>query len=264
MLADCCKIKNMSNSGADESLSLDAYDSIAFKGQSAQYLAQVIEDVLQLSRSGTIYPPAFATWRNPVLEHGLSPQPHYKEDGMLSPAEAVAVKVVADEGSALAQNLFENYDKTMLISELVGNPDGWPSDVVDGIAHFGYSLCGAIRIREKIARGEAIPTGRTIGDDLIRNLWQRYQEPLKLDNMIIGKNTVTEAVKSADELVEREIRGVPEGAKNEEELQVRMRSRRRGIELGAKIYNQVLDVAIQRGLPTTLERIVDEKIVVSP
>jgi hypothetical protein len=248
----------------ERTLSKDSYDSIAFKGGSAQYLAQIIDDIAQLSRSGAVYPPAFATWRNPELEFGMSLQPRSQDDGRLSPAEAVAVKVVADEGSAIAQNLFKSMDKTKLISELVGNPDGWPSDVVDGIADFGYSLCGAIRIRERIARGETIPTGRTIGDDLNRRLWQRYQAPLRLDGMVIRGNTVTAVAKFADELVEKEIRGVPEGAKNEKELQDRMRSRRRGIELGTKIYKQVLDVAIQRGLPTTLERTVDAKAVVPP
>ena len=242
----------------ERTLSKDVYDSIAFKGGSAQYLAQTILEVEQLSRGGAIYPPAFATWRNPELEFGMSLQPHIPNDGRLSPAEAVAVKVVADEGSAIAQNLFKSKDRTKLINELLGNSVGWPSDVVDGIADFGYGLCGAIRIREQITRGE------TIGDDLNRLLWQRYQAPLKLDGMVIRGNTVTAVAKFADELVEKEIRGVPEGAKNEEEFQDRMRSRRRGIELGAKIYKQVLDVAIQRGLPTTLERAVDNKVAVPP
>lgn len=38
-----------------------------------------------------------------------------------------------------------------------------------------------------------------------------------------------------------------------------MKSRRRGIEVGAKIYKQVLDVAIQRGMSATLEKLVTTK-----
>ena len=158
----------------EKALSTDSYDSIAFKDRSAQYLAETIDDITQLSRRGPIYPPEFATCRNPELEYGVSLQQHIQDDGRLSPAEAVAIKVMADEGSAMAQNLFESTSKTRLISETVGDPGGWLSDVVDGMADFGYSLCGTIRIREKMVEGETIPTGSTNRDDTDRLLWQRW------------------------------------------------------------------------------------------
>lgn len=201
-------------------LSRDSYDSIAFKGNSAQYLSGVMAEVFQMAEKGTIYPPAFATWRNPELEYGISLRPHNQDDGRLSPAEAVAIKVMADEGSAMAQNLFKSMDKNKLISEIVGNPDGWPSDIVDGMADFGYNLCGAISIRERIARGETIPTGRTIKDDLDRPLWQMYQAPLKLDGMVIKGNTVAAITKFVNELVEKEIRGVPNGLKMKKNFRI--------------------------------------------
>jgi len=230
---------------------------LVFKGNSAQYLAQVIDEVVQLARSGAIYPPTFATWREPELENGLSSHPHDRNEGRLSPAEAVAIRVLADEGSAIAQNLFESTEKTRLINEIVGTPDGWPSDVVDGMADFGYQLRGALRIRDRIARGEAIPAGKTIGESLDRRLWERYVTPLKLDGMSVRGNTVTAVAEETNSLVDQQIRGNPEGARNEKELQDRMRSRRRGIELGSRVYKQVLDVAMQRGLPATLDRTIN-------
>lgn len=230
-------------------LSTDSYDSIAFKGESTQYLAKIIADITQLSRSGAIYPPAFATWRNPELEYNISSRPHNQYDGRLSPAEAVAVKTMADEGSAIAQNT----DKYKLISEVVGDPNGWSYDIVDGMANFGYSLCGAIQIREQIVRGERISTGRINEDSFDRDLRQRFQVPLRLDGMAIKGNTVAAITKFANESVEESIKA--EGVKNEEEFQARVKSRRKGIELGAKIYMQVLNIAIQRGMSTTLEKL---------
>lgn len=247
------------DSANEKSISGDAYESLAFKGNSAQYLVQVIDEVTQLSQQGDIYPPAFATWREPILKHGLSTKPNYENDSRLSPAEAVAIRVMADEGSAIAQNLFESTDKTKLINGIIGTPDAWPSDVVDGMAHFGYQLCGAARIRDRIIRGESIPTGKTMRELVDHRLWKRYKAPLQLDGMVIRGNTVTAITEEANSLVEQEIRGVPEGAKDEKELQDRMNSRRRGIEIGAKIYKDVLEVATQRGLRTTVEKTVEIK-----
>jgi hypothetical protein len=80
--------------------------------------------------------------------------------------------------------------------------------------------------------------------------------------MVIRGNTVVAISKFADDFVEQKIRG--EGAKNEEELQIRMKSRRGGIKLGANIYKQVLDVATQKGLPTGLEKKIEAKVVTPP
>jgi len=44
----------------ETALSGDSYGSIAFRGMSAAYLAQVIIEVRTLSEGGDIYPPSFA------------------------------------------------------------------------------------------------------------------------------------------------------------------------------------------------------------
>jgi len=75
--------------------------------------------------------------------------------------------------------------------------------------------------------------------------------------MSVRGNTVTAVAEETNSLVDQQIRGNPEGARNEKELQDRMRSRRRGIELGSRVYKQVIDIAMQRGLPTTLDRTIN-------
>lgn len=247
----------------NQALSLDAYESIAFKGSSAQYLADSIRDITALSQQGDLYPPSFATFRETEIE-GISLRPHDQREGRVSPAEAVACKALADEGSAMAQSFGRGKGESILFEEIAGFPNAWPTDIFEGMGDFGNSLHGAIRARELIQSGISIPTGKTNGEELDRRLWELYQSSLQRDGMIIGKNTVEAVSKDANGFVEQRIRGIPEGAQKEEELQNRMKSRRRGIELGEKIYQETLDVAIQRGVPTRLDSAITVKTSLSP
>jgi len=138
-----------------------------------------------------------------------------------------------------------------MIQEIVGDPG--VMDVVDGMANLGYGLLNAVSIREKIFRGEKL-TGKTIGDALNRELVNRFKIPFELDGMSVRSNVVLAAREMAGETVERDIRNMREWAKTESDLQSRMQSHCHGIELGARIYQQVLGIAIQRGLPMTLKK----------
>lgn len=250
------------NSGM-KSLSTNAYDSIAFKGGSAQYLADSIRDIIALSQQGDLYPPSYATWRETEIE-SISLHPHDQREGRISPAEAVACKALADEGSAMAQSFGRGKNEAELFEKIAGFPNAWSTDIFEGMGDFGNSLHGAIRARELISSGKSIPTGKTIGEESDRRLWEQYQLPLRQDGMKVGKHTAAAAREEANGFVDQRIRGVPEGAKGESDLQNRMKSRVRGIELGEKIYLQVFDVAIQRGLRTSLSVAVDTNLPSQP
>ena len=244
------------NETTEIALSQNPYDIIAFKGQNPQYLAGVIKEITELSSKGPIYPPHFVTSHKPRPENRILLQPDTQYAGRLSPAEAVAMQVIADAGSAIAKILAKGSDGAKLVRRTVGYPGCWLGDIVVGIASFGYNLRGAMRIRRRIAEGEAIPKNRTFRDLLDIDLLQTYDEPLKLDGMVIKENTVAAAIKSASESAEneRKINEFPRSTKDEKVLQNRRRSKRRGVELGATIYLRILKLAIKRGLSATLEK----------
>jgi len=245
--------------GNDNEMGLitDSYDSIAFKGQSTQYLSNVLTEVAQMALVGEIYPPAFATsWSNSRLENGLTLQQLHPEDGRLTPAEAVAIRVLAEEGAALAQNFFKSYEKTKLIQTITDDPEGSPAEIVAGMADFGYNLLKAVSLREKITKNESKPIEtKTFSDHTTKQLWVKYEGPLMLDKMAIDKHTINAAISDATEAIETKI----EEPGNKENLSARIRSRRKGIELGAKIFQQVKNIAVQNGMSTTLENLVTVK-----
>ena len=167
----------------------------------------------------------------------------------------MALRILADEGAAIAQNSGKGDKILKMIQEIVG--DKGVMDVVDGMANFGYRILEAVNIREKILNGEQI-TGKSMRDTLNRTRLNRFKILLEIDQMSVRNNTVLAARAMAGETVERDIRSMPEWAKTEADFQARMKSHCYGIELGARIYQQVLEVAIQNGLPMTLKKEVEE------
>jgi hypothetical protein len=236
----------------DRSISLDAYDSLVFKGGSAQYIAEVIALVKKLSVEGDIYPPSFATSREPVIEYGLRSQPDSENSGRLTEAEAVAIKALADENSGLSQSLGKGSKTNRKIMEALGEKNLWIFDVVDGMASFGYRLRGALSVRDKILRGESVSSGSSINNKLEQLNLSLFEKGLRMDGMALRNNTVSAACDVAIGYAKDEITQSPEGARNLDEINSRIHSRTVGINLGSKIFTQVFQLAEQRGLPTKL------------
>lgn len=227
---------------------LDAYSTLIFRGgASKQHVENVCADIELLQRNGPIYPPDFATFGKRIPDHGVTNIVDSVYGG-IAPAEAVALQIVANEGSGIAQTFATRFEVTQLLIDLMGDPNCWPMDVAEGMAHFGYGVCSAARIREMIYNAVE-PGNRTIGDAVDRLKWDRYKNPLLADGLTIRSKTVAAIVSSCVEQITKNLQG--EGTRAFD-MPHRFASRKTGIEKAAVIYQEVLALAQRRGLSTAV------------
>lgn len=222
--------------------------SIAFKGSSATLLTGAIEEVRMFVNNGElIYPPTtFPTVKNPVpksslqarLEHGII-------IGPITPPEAVAIKVLLDESSALAQAFGTSFHISNMLSEALNLPQGgWQHDVIEGISELGYQVGIAAGVREQMLAGNnPKPDAKTWKSRIITFWHSQYALPLEKDGMTIGVNTTKAIQEYINQKAETEIPSNPEGAKGSDEVQNRISSRKRGTVLGGQLYLEALGLA---------------------
>ena len=112
----------------DLQLATDALESvIAYKGNSAQLFAEAVNEVKVLTVDGKrVYPPkTFPSVRNPHPGSSILTEPDARiMSGALSSAEAVAVKVLLDESSALAQSFARSFELSRLVSQVLKMEEG--------------------------------------------------------------------------------------------------------------------------------------------
>lgn len=228
-------------------ISLDSLDNaLAFKGNSSQLFSDAVDEVKRLSSNGReIYKPDFASLRKPESAKTLKTEPDSQFDGPLNNEEAVALKILLDESSALFQHYAIDFETSDKIQEILGLPkDGWQSDAMEGIAKFGSYAGIAAGVRDQIRRNEPPPKElKTWGDRTKKDWWERFAEPLKKDGLVIGRNTVTAVEGVVAEFAERDIPKVPEGAKTPEEIRARIESQKHGAKLAGKLYLETKELA---------------------
>ncbi len=217
--------------------------SLAFQGNSAELYQNAVEEVRRLSTDNrSIYPPkTFPDVRNPIPESSLRTKPSERiMEGALSPAEAVAVKVILDESSALAQSLGIGWERSAKLRKVLKLPkEGWGHDTIEAICDFGGYVCIAAGVRELLLADEKFKEG-----DIIKKDWHdEFAKPLRKDNLTIGENTSDAIVEYLTSYYEEHIPQNSEGAKNEKEIETRIASRKHGVLLGKKLYLETLKLA---------------------
>lgn len=218
---------------------------MAFKGNNLELFRSAIDEVnIITNNGGEVFPPTFPTWRRPESGTALQREPNSTFKGHLERDEAVAVRILLDECSALYQNFGVNDSTSRKISEVLNLPDGgWQTDVMDGIAEFGMLVGIAAGVRDKIEHNEPLPKAGTWGYRIDKEWRDTFEDAIKLDNFEISRNTVEAILKSISESAERDIPSNPEGAKGKEQIQARIDSRKHGAIKAKALYLEVKELA---------------------
>lgn len=238
----------LDESGKDQRLTTDILrHSIAFKGDSSRVFSEAIAEIKMLAlHSNSLFPPNyFPSVRESRPETSIRITPDsYFFDGKLSQAEAATIIVLLNEASALCQSFAVDWKTSNKLHEALGLKEGdWQSDAIEGFSEFGDMLGWAAGIRERILREGKEPQLKTIGDHAIKGWWDKFAEPVRQDGMILGENTAEAIVEAVGEFAERDIPRNPEGAKNQEEIRARIRSKKHGARLAKDLYLETLSFA---------------------
>jgi hypothetical protein len=232
----------MGGLGDEENLptSDSLHNTLAFRGNSAQLFREAVEEVKRLSEGGReIFPPRFATLENPKSASALRTEPYSIHDGHLNPDEAVAIKILLDESSALYQYYAINFETSHKIREILGLKQGdWQSDVMDGLAEFGIFAGLAAGVREQIERNSP-----PLEDMIKKDWWSKFEEPLRKDGLVLGKYTVEAIEKVVAGYAERDIPTDPEGAKTPQEIRARIESKKHGAKLAGMLFLEARELA---------------------
>lgn len=229
------------------SLSTEAVKgSVAFRGNSADELASVIEEVkLRMEGRRKLYPPkSFPNFRFYDAVSALRSEPGSEFVAEIDSDEAAAMKYLMDECAVLAQRTPASFRNVFAVICALGKENGfWVSDMVDGMSMFGIEIAKASLVRERIRTGLTRPDGNTIGDKVRQLTWDRVHEGVEMDGLKLGKETGRMIVEWLNEDVEEQIRLNPEGAKTEAEITERVESKKYGFEYALNLYLEVLQLA---------------------
>lgn len=223
-------------------------NALAYRDNSAQLLSDSIDEVQRLVQANNdLYPPYFPGWRNADESESLRISPLSRGEGRLSEVEGVATQVLTMEHAVLNQAIGTSLEITRRIEEVLKmSPQQWQADVVGGIGDFGNSLRSASGVREKIINGVTEPQGNTIRDGVDKIMWDRFHDAIKADNMSLGAHTAQAIVNNISVDCVDEIKGIPEGATNDAEIQARIDSRIHGAKLAQALYIEALKKAGNR------------------
>ena len=219
-----------------------------------------------------IYPPLFFK----VEEHIYPEVTNYREEGRRTAAiqkpEAVACGYLARKLAVLESNFAMSFDVSSKMQDLyikqaeildmklpVGNI--WQKDVSDGIKFFLMMINPISQVREKMEQelaASAAPPPRESRFNFsffrrkkvpnIREVfWDRYnatfKDPLMEDEFAIGEHTTQRIVEQEMENLRESLPKNPGGARTEDEIQARIRSRELGLQIARSFYLKSLALA---------------------
>lgn len=231
--------------------------SLAFGEQSGQVFNGIVEEIRMLSSQGYLYPPEpILSLSHPEPESSITLVSQSDLGGRLTPAEAAAMKMLLTESTALAQSYvlsdWETSSKILQVLQLPKN--GWQGDAIEALGDFGMRLGMAAGVRDRVLSGKGRPDTKTHSSFNQRPWWDEFVDPIRLDQLILGRNTADAIVKSVSHMSEKMISNNPEGARTQEEIQARIASRKHGVILASDLYLEALGRASALGLSTKLER----------
>ena len=251
------------------SLNIDPYETIVFKNQSAEILSQTIREVHNLTQQGDIYPPKFPSVMFPEVASTISIHPSEKNKSPITPAEAVALKLLVDEISAIAQALSESgaTEQSFINKTLNIQGEEYDAETVEGMSDFGREICDAVRARDLIIRGHSQqPDKETIDGRVNQLVLDRFQEALvscslKITDLVVNI-AIQKACERAKSMIVAKLAKPKEPTEIDVEIKNKVKSRIRGIVKSAKLYTQLYGIAVQSGTSDTLPS--QTRTVISP
>lgn len=220
-------------------------NSMAFRGDNIDLFTGAVNEVYGLTQNGgSVYSPEFPSWRKPESGTRLQSEPSTSHMGALQRDEAVAVRILLDECSALYQNFGRNDSTSAKISEVLNLPKGgWQGDATDGISDFGYLVGLAAGVRDQIRENKPLPSKKTFGYIIDKGWRDLFAGPLKSDNFQISNNVASAIIKFITESAEKDIPLNPQGAKGEDQIKAKIASKIHGAIKARNLYLEAKELA---------------------
>jgi len=156
--------------------------ALAFHGQSAQLMNEIVEQVLHLQEGGKnkIYPPNnFPKIGGGQDNSGITLKIESCsefENELLFP-EAVAVNVLLAECGALTQAWGRGFMLSLELCKVLKlNEDQWSNEAIVGFSEFGETVGSATLVRWLIQSGAGKPIGITMQDHLKNLLYDKFSQ----------------------------------------------------------------------------------------
>lgn len=184
------------------------------------------------ARRGKIYGPHQKA-TGIYAESTFSLEPRSDLEGRLDFSEITALLLVHNETRALAAQFAKGGPEQVFVRELLAiTDDDWPSEVIEGMANFVHFFGYVAGIRERVVAEKGRPTGSMVAEKNLKYWWDHFAERIVDDGFLLGCCVCRELIEVVDDLANRNIQY--------EETGVRGKSQRKGAELAAMLYLNVL------------------------
>lgn len=183
------------------------------------------------AKNGKIYGPHQRA-TGPDAETTFSLEPRSELEGRLTLSEITALLLIHNETRMLAIQFHKGGAEQSFVREILSiTDDDWPSEVIEGMAGFVHLFVYVAGVRDRKAMGNGKPTGTTVREKNLRYWWDHFAGLIGEDG-ILETPICQQLVEVVGEMASRNVFG--------EDAEIRAQSQRKGAELAAMLYLNVL------------------------